>query len=50
MAELDNLPGWLTERETADLFGISVPSLRGLERTGKIRSFRPTPRKIRYLR
>ncbi len=40
------LPRRYTEREAADLLGISVSSLRRLERAKLIQAYRPTPRKI----
>src|SRR4051812_24159834 len=43
------LPRRYTEAETAEVLGISVASLRRLERAGSIVSFRPVPRRIYYL-
>ena len=48
--DLSALPRRFTERETAQLLGISLSGLRALERRGEITPFRPTPRKIYYLR
>jgi hypothetical protein len=45
----DVMPGRHSERDTAEKLGISVWSLRRLERAGEIRSFRPSPQKVWYL-
>jgi hypothetical protein len=49
MAEASGLPRRYSEHETASAIGVSVASLRRLERAGKIASFRPVPRRIYYL-
>jgi hypothetical protein len=43
------VPRRRSEDETALILGISVSTLRRLERAGEIRAFRPSPRKLSYL-
>jgi hypothetical protein len=43
------LPARYSEEDTAAKLGISVWSLRRLERAGEIQAFRPSPRKVWYL-
>jgi hypothetical protein len=49
MVEATAFPRRHSEQEAAALIGVSVSTLRRLERAGEIWSFRPTPRKIYYL-
>ena len=47
--ELLAIPAKATEAQTAELLGVSVATLRRQERAGRIRAFRPSPRRVFYL-